>query len=513
MTPSRDRALVYIRKSVVRSGADTVSPERQRQACLEEARRHGWVVGDAEVYADAVGHQSGRTEDRPDWQRLRRRIRRDDTVAAVIVESLSRASRSVRDFFVFVEELRARGIALVSVKERFDTSGAIGQALLGMIAIINQLESDLASERMEGQIAFKKSQGRHWGLTPFGCRREEVTGALAPSVETYRLNGSDRTYYDALVRAYELYAEGELGYLRLSRVLNAEGWRFRSRRGEPARWDRHNVRSVLMMHRVYAGWVPVSGHNKERPAEWVRANYEPVLPVELCERVRDVVATRTRDWRPAGRPGEVRPYVHDYILTGILHCADCGRRLKGYRSASGRRYRHATRGACPQSWSQAEALEGQALGLLEALVLPEELTEDLVDVLLEAWGPNREEEEHEEWEELQRSIVRVRQELSQLVDIAVQTQLNAEVYREAIQERNTDLELLLARRSELERRTRVERATLDAVIERIRHVHTAAREATPQVQKELLRSVFERLEARRDEIVAWTPQAWCRPFF
>jgi len=37
-----NRALIYIRKSIVRSGSDTVSPERQRDACLAEAKRHGW---------------------------------------------------------------------------------------------------------------------------------------------------------------------------------------------------------------------------------------------------------------------------------------------------------------------------------------------------------------------------------------------------------------------------------------------------------------------------------------
>lgn len=40
----RTRALVYVRKSVVRTGADTVSPERQKAACLAEAQAHGWVV-------------------------------------------------------------------------------------------------------------------------------------------------------------------------------------------------------------------------------------------------------------------------------------------------------------------------------------------------------------------------------------------------------------------------------------------------------------------------------------
>jgi hypothetical protein len=51
------------------------------------------------VYRDQ--DESGRTEDRPGWQLLRQQLWRKG-VAAVVVESLSRANRSVRDFFNFL---------------------------------------------------------------------------------------------------------------------------------------------------------------------------------------------------------------------------------------------------------------------------------------------------------------------------------------------------------------------------------------------------------------------------
>jgi len=196
----RTRALVYVRKSVVRTGADTVSPERQKAGCLAEAQAHGWVVEERDIYTDAEGHRSGRTENRPGWQALRRRIVEDETIVALIVASLSRPSRSVRSFLEFVEELRGKGISLVSLKERFDTSTAMGQAMLVFVAVFNQLEGDLASERMTANIAFKKASGRHWGLTPFGCKRQGDIKALVPSTEVYGENGSERRYYDALVR-------------------------------------------------------------------------------------------------------------------------------------------------------------------------------------------------------------------------------------------------------------------------------------------------------------------------
>ncbi len=481
-------------------------------ACLAEAARHGWLVGDGDIYADAQGHMSGRTEDRPDWQRLRRRVRRDESVVAVIVESLSRASRSVRDFFNFVEEMNDRGIALISVKERFDTSGAIGQAMLGMIAIVNQLESDLASERMRGQIEYKKGQGRHWGRTPFGCDREEVTGALKPTTETYRIDGTERRYFDSLARCYEVYARGRHGYKRLAQVLNGEGWRFRGLDGGPRPWDANNVRSAIMLNRVYAGWVPVSGHNKDRPEEYIKANYDPVLPVDLCDAVSAMVDKRSKPVRKAWA-GRTRSMVYDYVLTGILYCAECGGRLKGHKHRGVRYYRHYRTGDCSQRRSHADCLERQALELLDRMRIPEDLVQDIIDDLIESYGPDTTEERKAEFDAIDNALHTAERELKRLVDIAVQTNLDTEVYASALQERNAEVESLRGRRDELARLAREERGDLEAVIERLHEIQRGLHQATPALQKKLLKTVFERIEVQTDEILRWTPRGWCRPFF
>jgi len=118
---TRTVALIYIRKSVVRTARDELSPERQRAACVAYCASRGWAP---EVYEDAEGHRSGRTEThRPAWRDLKRQLDRPD-VAAVVANSLDRLSRSPRDFFVFLEELQRYGVELVSISEQFDTSTA-----------------------------------------------------------------------------------------------------------------------------------------------------------------------------------------------------------------------------------------------------------------------------------------------------------------------------------------------------------------------------------------------------
>ncbi len=183
----RNVALVYARRSVVKLASDEVSPERQRVRGVAECERRGWLH---EVYEDAEGHRSGRREQgRPGWLSLKAQLDRPEIVA-LVVESLSRASRSVKDLFNLLEELGTRGIALISLKEQIDTSSAMGRAFIGFIAVMNQFESDIASERMASNIAYKRTEkGRHWGLTPFGCEREGTDCVLVQSKEGATVDG------------------------------------------------------------------------------------------------------------------------------------------------------------------------------------------------------------------------------------------------------------------------------------------------------------------------------------
>lgn len=54
---------------------------------------------------------------------------------------------------------------------------------------------------------------------------------------------------------------------------------------------------------------------------------------------------------------------------------------------------------------------------------------------------------------------------------------------------------------------------LDRVIERLQMVQSLIRQASVDMQKHLVHTVFERLEVADGGISRWTPRPWCRPFF
>ena len=146
----RSVRLGYGRRSEVRNATDEINVERQHSRLEAEATRRGWML---EWYEDAEGHKSGRSEHgRSGWLTLRAQLDRVDVVG-IGVESLSRATRSMRDLSNLIHELEERELILLSLKEQIDTSSAMGRAFVWFIGTMNQLESDLASERMAANIS------------------------------------------------------------------------------------------------------------------------------------------------------------------------------------------------------------------------------------------------------------------------------------------------------------------------------------------------------------------------
>ena len=106
---------------------------------------------------------SGRTTDRPQLQAMLEYVRDGD---CVVVESLSRISRSTRDFFRLHDTLREKEVGLICHKERIDTSNkndAFTELLLGIFASLSAFEVAATRERQLEGIALCKERGGYKG--------------------------------------------------------------------------------------------------------------------------------------------------------------------------------------------------------------------------------------------------------------------------------------------------------------------------------------------------------------
>ena len=141
----------------MRVGYTRVSTVDQNLARQEELMKHYDVE---RVFSEKI---SGKNTDRPQFQAMLEYVREGDTL---YVESFSRLSRSTRDLLGTVEKLQAKGVNLVSDKEKVDTTTPQGRFMLTVFAALSELERENILERQREGIEIAKSEGKYKGRKP-----------------------------------------------------------------------------------------------------------------------------------------------------------------------------------------------------------------------------------------------------------------------------------------------------------------------------------------------------------
>ena len=131
--------------------------------------------------------KSGGTTKRPEYQKLIRDIEQKK-IHAVVVKKLDRLSRSLLDFEQLMLLMQHHNVEFMSLRENFDTTTAMGKAMLRMALVFAQLEREQTSERVLDVMTYRASLGHYnGGLVPFGyvCTNKllEISTSQKPTVE------------------------------------------------------------------------------------------------------------------------------------------------------------------------------------------------------------------------------------------------------------------------------------------------------------------------------------------
>ena len=110
------------------------------------------------IYEEKI---SGMKKERPELTKMLDQLRIGDIV---IIEDLTRLSRSVKDLFSIVEQIEEKGANIKSIKESWvDTTTAQGKLMFNIFAGINQFERDLISQRTIEGLNAARARGRKGG--------------------------------------------------------------------------------------------------------------------------------------------------------------------------------------------------------------------------------------------------------------------------------------------------------------------------------------------------------------
>ena len=326
--PAGKKTAIYIRVSTHwQVDKDSLQVQRRELVAYSEL-----VLGihDFAVFEDP-GY-SAKNTDRPDYQAMMARLRTGE-FSHLLVWKIDRISRNLLDFSSMYSELKLLGITFVSKNEQFDTSTAIGEAMLKIILVFAELERQMTAERVTAIMLSRANNGQwNGGRIPFGYvyDREAKTFCQDPGEsKTYRL-------------IVDLY-ERKQSVIAVSKHLNELG--ITTRTGGP--WNPVGVHHLLTSpwyvgdyrYNVHIGG---DGTAKRSPDEWVTIenHHEPLIDRDRFNRLQAMLQRNKRGGNVAGRSVE-RKHVH--IFSGLLRCGSCGSnmtatldrlRVSGWRPSS-----------------------------------------------------------------------------------------------------------------------------------------------------------------------------------
>ncbi len=249
--------------------------------------------------------RSAKNLKRPEFQRMMKDIE-DGKINTVIIWKIDRLTRSLKDFSMLWDNFQDKGVQLISLNEKFDTSIAIGRAMLSIILIFAQLEREQTGERTSATMQYRAEQGLWNGGRAFGYDLDpEKKGILKINSEQANI----------VRKAFELCIEkGSAG--QVQRTLNELGYRmpvYESRRGKKHGGTLFNKQSVIRMltNPVYIGKISWSGNLYE-------GKHEPIIKEQKFSNVQKLLERNRKT-----RSNDKLPKEHVYILQGILRCGKC----------------------------------------------------------------------------------------------------------------------------------------------------------------------------------------------
>lgn len=159
-------------------------------------------IPESDLFIDKV---SGARLDRSALSELQRVMREGDVI---VVESLSRISRSSRDLLTLLSDWQKRGVTFISHKEKLDFSTTTGKLMLTLLAALSEFERDTLRDRVREGIAAAKARGR------IGGRPKTDKKALEKAVKLYEAKAHSLSEITSLTKVSKSVLYRELERLR-----------------------------------------------------------------------------------------------------------------------------------------------------------------------------------------------------------------------------------------------------------------------------------------------------------
>jgi len=335
------RAFSYCRVSTEEQSTDDhYSLENQEKKATDQARLKDWRL--VRVRKDVA---SGKDANRSGYQEMIAAIKAGE-IDVVVVYRLDRLCRNVRDIYDFLDLIKEREVAFCSISEGFDTTTAMGRAMLGVAAVFAQLTREMIAENVKDGLMRRAESGKWNGPKwnpPYGYRY--VPGGTIEPVPAQA---------EVIRQIFRWFTQDKWGTTKIARVLNQQGVARDTPMATSGAWYQTQIWGLLQSP-VYAGYLSAGG-------KLVRGEHEPLIDEETWELTKEIAASKKKQ--------APRTKASPHLLSGFVRCGKCDRILVAqyarYKTKGGERrfvgFRHAPNEFagerfCPGVYHRGDTLE------------------------------------------------------------------------------------------------------------------------------------------------------------
>lgn len=303
---THERAALYVRVST-RYQVDKDSLPFQKKKLKEYCSFLN--ITEYEIFED--DGYSAKNTDRPKFQEMMYKIR-NGQFTKLIVYKVDRISRNLLDFATMYNELKEQHVSFISMNEQFDTSNAIGEAMLKIILIFAELERQMTSERVMGVMLNRAEEGLWNGARmPVGYKWDETIKFPTPDEDEVKIV---QYIFDEYEKTHSC--------TQVLRSLANKG--IKGKRG--GNWTSKGIHDIIR-NPFYIGTyrynMRESARGKLKPEnEWIikENNHTPIISSEQFKRCNEIMDKNGNSRNTAG----FRKNVNIHIFSNKLKCAYCG---------------------------------------------------------------------------------------------------------------------------------------------------------------------------------------------
>ncbi|EPS56390.1 TPA: recombinase family protein [Clostridium botulinum] len=305
-----NKVAIYVRVSTHHQ-IDKDSLPLQRQDLLNYTK-YMLNIDEYEIFEDA-GY-SAKNTDRPNFQNMMSKIRKNE-FSHLLVWKIDRISRNLIDFCDMYEELKKYNCTFVSKNEQFDTSSAMGEAMLKIILVFAELERKLTGERVTAVMLDRASKGLWNGAPiPLGYVWDKIK--KFPIIDESEKNTIELIYNTYLKSRSTTVVRG---------LLNANS--IKTKRG--GSWTTKTV-SDIIRNPFYKGTYRYNykepGRGKiKNENEWIVLddNHPGIIGKELWEKCNEIMNVNAQRNNASG----FRANGKVHVFASLLECGECHNNL------------------------------------------------------------------------------------------------------------------------------------------------------------------------------------------